>query len=130
MTLRPPGPLLSFAGTRRRAGDRGPQHEKQGDLDRALEEYKVVVRSNPEYFIGYSNLGPLYEDMDVLAVVIGELETEVRADPHNVNSCLSLAGIYQLQGFTGKAALLYRRVLSLYPQHKEAKVMLARMNGQ
>jgi len=104
-------------------------YEKQGELDKALEEYKFVVRSDPEYFVGYSNLGPLYDDMDVLAVVIEELEAEVRADPHNVDSSLSLASIYHAQGFNGKAATLYRRVLSIYPQHNKAKVMLARING-
>ena len=87
------------------------------------------MRSDPEYFVGYSNLGPLYDDMDVLAVVIEELEAEVRADPHNVDSSLSLASIYHAQGFNGKAATLYRRVLSIYPQHNKAKVMLARING-
>jgi tetratricopeptide (TPR) repeat protein len=104
-------------------------YEKQSEFDKALAEYKIVVRSDPEYFIGYSNLGPLYDDIDVLAVVIGELEAEVRADPHNVDSSLSLASIYHAQGYNGKAATLYRRVLSIYPQHNKAKVMLARING-
>jgi cytochrome c-type biogenesis protein CcmH/NrfG len=67
--------------------------------------------------------------MDILTVVIEELETEVRADPHNVDSSLSLANIYHAQGYNGKAAVIYRRVLSLYPKHKKAKTMLARING-
>jgi tetratricopeptide (TPR) repeat protein/TolB-like protein len=104
-------------------------YEKQDELDKALEEYKIVVRSDPEYFIGYSSLGPLYDDMDVLAVVIEELEAEVRADPHNIDSSLSLASIYHAQGFNGKAVTLYRRVLSISPQHNKAKDMLARING-
>jgi Tfp pilus assembly protein PilF len=104
-------------------------YEKQEEMDKALKEYKVVVRNDPDYFIGYSNLGPLYDEMDIVAVVVEELETEVRADPHNVDSSLSLASIYHAQGFNGKAATLYRRVLSIYPEHKKAKVMLARING-
>ena len=104
-------------------------YEKQDELDKALEEYKFVVRSDPEYFIGYSKLGPLYDDMDVLAVVIEELEAEVRADPHNVDSSLSLASIYYAQGFNGMAATLYRRILSISPQHNKAKDMLAQING-
>ena len=104
-------------------------YENQHETDKALKEYKEVVRSDPGYFIGYSNLGPLYDDMDIVAVVIKELETEVRSDPHNIDSSLSLASIYHVQGFNGKAATLYRRVLSLYPEHKKAKTMLARING-
>jgi tetratricopeptide (TPR) repeat protein len=104
-------------------------YENRDEIDKALDEYKFVVRNDPEYFIGYSNLGPKYDDMDILAVVIDELETEVRADPHNIASSLSLANIYQAQGFNGKAAAIYRRVLSLYPEHQKAKTMLARING-
>lgn len=104
-------------------------YERQDDIDKALKEYKTVVRRDPGYFVGYSNLGPRYDDLDILAVVIEELETEVRADPHNIDSSLSLANIYHVQGYNGKAAIIYRRVLSLYPQHEEAKTMLARING-
>jgi Tfp pilus assembly protein PilF len=104
-------------------------YEKQSEIEKAITEYKKVVRMDPNYFVGYSNLGPLYDDMDVLAVVIEELEMEVRADPHNISSSLSLANIYHVQGYNGKAAILYRRVLSLYPQNEKAKVMLARING-
>jgi len=104
-------------------------YERQDEIDKALEEYKVVVRSDPGYFIGYPNLGPLYEDMDIISVVLEELETEVKEDPHDIDASLSLASIYQAQGFNGKAASLYRRVLSLYPEHKKAKTMLARING-
>jgi tetratricopeptide (TPR) repeat protein len=104
-------------------------YEKQDEIDKALDEYKVIVKSDPDYFVGYSKLGPLYDDMDILAVVIEELETDVRADPHDVNSSLSLANIYHAQGYNGKAAIIYRRVLSLYPEHKKAKTMLARING-
>jgi tetratricopeptide (TPR) repeat protein len=104
-------------------------YEKQDEIDKALDEYKIVVKSDPDYFVGYSNLGPLYDDMDILAVVIEELETEVREDPHNIKSNLSLANIYHAQGYNGKAAIIYRRVLSLYPEHQKAKTMLARING-
>jgi len=104
-------------------------YERQDEIDKALEAYKYVVRNDPDYFVGYSNLGPKYDDMDILSVVIEELEAEVRADPHNVDSSLSLANIYHAQGYNGKAAVIYRRVLSLYPEHKKAKTMLARING-
>jgi tetratricopeptide (TPR) repeat protein/TolB-like protein len=104
-------------------------YEKQDEIDKALDEYKVVVRTDPGYFVGYPNLGPLYDDMDILTVVIEELEIEVKADPHNIDASLSLANIYHTQGYNGKAAIIYRRVLSLYPEHKKAKTMLARING-
>jgi tetratricopeptide (TPR) repeat protein len=104
-------------------------YERRNEIDKALDEYKYVVRSDPDYFVGYSNLGPKYDDIDILAVVIKELESEVRADPHNINASLSLANIYHTQGYNGKAAVIYRRVLSLYPEHKKAKTMLARING-
>ena len=104
-------------------------YEKQDKLEKALEEYKFVVKNDPDYFIGYSNLGPLYDDIDIVETVVNELQTEIKVNPYDVDSSLSLANIYHAQGNDNRAATLYRKVLSLNPEHKEAKLMLARING-
>jgi len=102
-------------------------YENRGEYDKALDEYKQSVRIDPSYFIEYPRLGKAYNEIDVLAAVTSELEQEVREDPHNIASSLSLANIYFAQGFQGRAANLYRKVLSLRPGEETARQMLARI---
>jgi len=102
-------------------------HEKQENYNKALEEYKQVIRIDPRSFIYYPKLGPEYNEIDVLALVKKELEQEVQIDPNNISSSLSLANILYAQGFRGKAAGLYRKVLALQPEERTAKDMLAQM---
>jgi tetratricopeptide (TPR) repeat protein len=104
-------------------------YENQGEKLKALEQYKEVVRIDPAYFLRYPTLGPFYEDINIIDVVVKEVESELQGDPHNIKSNLTLANIYYAQGFQGKAAVLYRKVLSLYPAQKTAKKMLARLNN-
>jgi len=102
-------------------------HEKQGKYNKALEEYKLAVRIDPRYFVNYPRLGLEYDEIDLVALVKKELEREVQLDPNNIPSILSLANILYAQGFRGKAAGLYRKVLALQPEEKTAKEMLAQM---
>ncbi len=104
-------------------------YEKQQKYDQALEEYKKALRIDPRYFIDFPRLGPEFDNVDVLAQVTKDLEQEVRIDPNNISSSLSLANILYAQGFRGKAAALYRKVLSLQPEQKTAKSMLAKMGN-
>jgi tetratricopeptide (TPR) repeat protein len=102
-------------------------YEIQGDYGQALEQYKQSVRIDPSYFIDYPRLGKAYDDIDVLQTVIKELESEIQGDPHNIPASLSLANIFFAQGFQGKAAVLYRKVLTIQPREKTAQQMLARI---
>jgi tetratricopeptide (TPR) repeat protein/TolB-like protein len=107
----------------------GKLYENLDERSKALEQYKQVVRTDPAYFLRYPSLGPLHGGINIIDAVVKEVETEVQRDPHNINSNLILANIYYAQGFQGKAAVLYRKVLSLYPEQGTAKKMLARLNN-
>ncbi len=104
-------------------------YENQEKYDQALEEYKWAARFEPGYFLDYPKLGKEYDEVDVLNLVKNELEQEIRLDPGNISSNLSLANILYAQGYKGQAALLYRKVLALQPGEKTAKKMLARMEN-
>jgi len=103
-------------------------YQNQSKYEQALEEYKMAARIDPGYFVDYSKLGPEYGEVDILDLVKSELEQEIRIDPNNITSSLSLANILYSQGFSGKAAVLYRKILSLRPEEKTAKKMLARID--
>jgi tetratricopeptide (TPR) repeat protein/TolB-like protein len=103
-------------------------YERQHEFDQALEQYKQAVRIDPGYFIDYSKLGPEYDNADVLALVKKELEAEIRSDPGNIDSRLSLANILFAEGFKSQAAGLYRKVLDINPEEQTAVTMLARID--
>jgi len=102
-------------------------YEAQGEDDKALENYKMVVRTEPSYFVTYPNLGKTYNNLNIVDVVVQELEQEIRDDPHNIEANLSLARIFHIQGYHGKAAHIYRNVLKIAPDNKRAKQMLAQL---
>ena len=104
-------------------------YEKQGKLDQALEQYKQVVKIDPDYFIAYSILGPPFDNINIINVVINELEDKIKADPKDIESSLELGRIYHAQGFNGKAVILYRQVINVYPHHREATKMLAQIEN-
>ena len=102
-------------------------HEKQGEYDKALDEYKEAVRIDPGYFIDYPIFRSEYDEIDVLTLVRNELEQDLQIDPDNISNLLALANLLYVQGFKNEAAVHYRKVLILQPEEKTAKDMLAQM---
>jgi Tfp pilus assembly protein PilF len=102
-------------------------YEKMNDKNKALTKYKDVVRVDPGLFEAYPNLGEMYGNMNVVEIVKKELEEEINQNPNNVEANLSLARILYSRGFHGRAANIYRNVLSIHPENKRARRMLAQL---
>jgi Tfp pilus assembly protein PilF len=58
---------------------------------------------------------------------MGELDKKLKSNPNDIPSSLTMAKIYTAQGFNGKAANLFRKILSINPNDQEAKRMLAQL---
>jgi Tfp pilus assembly protein PilF len=58
---------------------------------------------------------------------MGELDKKLKSNPNDIPASLTMAKIYTAQGFNGKAANLFRKILTLNPNDKEAKRMLAQL---
>jgi tetratricopeptide (TPR) repeat protein len=105
----------------------GKTYELSDQRSKALEEFKHVLKLEPGYFVNDPTLGEAYHNINLVELVTGELEAQLKADPHDVEANLSLARIYYAQGFYGRAANLSRRVLSVSPDNENAKKILAQV---
>jgi len=102
-------------------------YELKEDKSNALAKYKEVVAIDPAYFVAHPTLGPLFNYINVIDVVLEELDGKLKVNPDEIKSNQTLAKIYYAQGFHGKAANLYRKILSISPNNQEAKKMLAQI---
>jgi len=102
-------------------------YEDRKDKEKALAQYKLVVSIDPAYFVAHPTLGPIHNYINILDLVLDELDKKLKANPNDIQSNLMLAKIYAAQGFNGKAANLFRKILSINPNDSEAKRMLAQL---
>lgn len=102
-------------------------YEEQNQPQLALNKYKEVISIEPSYFVSHPTLGPIHHYINIVDMVMGELSDKLKANPQDLKSNVTLAKIYYAQGFYGKAANIYRKVLSINPGNSEARKMLAKL---
>ncbi len=102
-------------------------YEEKGDREKSLAKYKEVVEIDPAYFVAHPTLGAFHNYINIIDLVLGDLDSVLKDKPNDLAANLSLAKIYYAQGFHGKAANVFRKVLSINPNEPEAKKMLAQL---
>lgn len=102
-------------------------YEDRQEKEKALQEYRDVVSIDPAYFVAHPTLGPMHNYINIIDLVLKELDDKLKANPNELQANLTMAKIYYAQGFHGKAANLFRKILSINPNEQEAKKMLAQM---
>jgi tetratricopeptide (TPR) repeat protein len=102
-------------------------YEDRGEKEKSLAKYKEVVQIDPAYFATHPTLGAFHNYINIIDVVLEELDETLKSNPNDLSANLTLAKIYYAQGFHGKAANVFRKVLTINPNEPEAKKMLAQM---
>jgi tetratricopeptide (TPR) repeat protein len=100
-------------------------YEALGQKEKALNKYKEVIDIEPAYFVKHPTLGPIHQYINILNIKLEEINETLEDNPNELKSNQTLAKIYYAQGYFGKAANIYRKILSISPKNKEAKKMLA-----
>ncbi len=101
--------------------------ESLGQKEKALQKYKEVIGIDPAYFVAHPTLGPIHQYINIIDVTLKELADKLKNNPNDLKSNQTLAKIYYAQGYYGKSANLYRKILTINPRHAEAKKMLAKL---
>ena len=94
-------------------------YKETGDTSNAITLFRKVCDLYPDYEPAFEELGVLYSaHNDPLAVEY--LTTAIRIEPQNTNALYALAMFYQELNQVDKAEELYKQILDINANHKEA----------
>ena len=94
-------------------------YKETGDTSNAITLLRKVCDLYPDYEPAFEELGVLYSaHNDPLAVEY--LNTAIRIEPQNTNALYALAMFYQELNQMDKAEELYKQILDINANHKEA----------
>jgi tetratricopeptide (TPR) repeat protein/4-amino-4-deoxy-L-arabinose transferase-like glycosyltransferase len=92
-------------------------YQKQGETDRAITEYKMVIALNSQKYKlqAYLELAALYESAGDMKNALALSQEAVAAFPDSPDVRLSLARVYEAQGRSEEAIVEYEQVIELDP---------------
>ncbi|MBO4599524.1 MAG: tetratricopeptide repeat protein [Bacteroidales bacterium] len=94
-------------------------YKETGDTANAITLLRKVCDLYPDYEPAFEELGVIYSTHhDPLALEY--LNTAIRLEPQNTNALYSLAMYYQELNQMDKAEELYKQILDINPNHKDA----------
>jgi tetratricopeptide (TPR) repeat protein len=116
----------------------GDLYWRAGQMDDAVAQAQLVLRSNPNDLDAHRLLGHVYVQelgrtslqasvSGNLQKAIREYETIERLDPSDTQSEILLARLYQLNNQPDQAAGIFKRILSSDPNSTEALASLGRL---
>jgi tetratricopeptide (TPR) repeat protein len=98
----------------------GIAYRRMGQIDRAIKEYKKVIREQPWLPDVYYNLGIAYKKKGDLEDSAKSYQKAVELNPHHAKAHSNLGLVYLEQGLPEKAIHECRKAISLYPELAEA----------
>lgn len=78
-------------------------YQDQGNLDKAIDEYKKAIELNPNHLKAYMNLGAVYMEQKKYDQAIEEFNTVVKLNYYYGKAHYNLGYIYLLKGEKEKA---------------------------
>jgi tetratricopeptide (TPR) repeat protein len=112
----------------------GDVYARQGDMQKAVDEFKKAIEINPNYADAYHNLGNTYQQMGQLDLAIENYQKALSINPQLWQSYQNLAAIYFNAGDSQKALDSIQKALEIDPQNPQLqnnlKVIEAKMQGQ
>ncbi len=113
--------------------DTGVTQLQKKNYDQAIASFSKSLEFEPKSAVAYNFLGMAYRfkyqqvrDQELKKKEIAAFEKALEVDPTYWVACINLGATYYYQGEKAKAAPLFRRALSLNPDHPE-KALLEEM---
>ena len=102
---------------------------QQGQLDRALTEYRQLNMVDRQYVAANYNAGLILLELDSLQQAYNEFNIVVRNDPGSIEAYLQRGLVSELLGEEAAARWDYETALRMNPNFSPAQEALARLNG-
>ncbi len=99
----------------------------EGNTDRAIEEYKLVLIHDPKSSLVHTRLANEYLKKGLLSLAMESSKAALEVDPQNLDSRLMLAGLYVSLRDVDLAGQEYDRILKMDPAHEEALIYRAQL---
>ena len=107
----------------------GVFHEDLGDIDKAIEEYKAVLKSGGESAAVHLSLASGYIKKDQIHKAIEELNLAARLDPEAVEPHAVLAVLYSSQNKINLAAVEYEQALKIAAKQQPENIDIYKSLG-
>lgn len=125
------GPTITVSAERHLPGkdamdhfNLGVNHQKQGSTLKAIEEYKYVLKSDPNNAEAHNNLGVIYKEQGDLDKAVEHYQVVVKTNPGMDEAHNNLGVIYYLRGDQVEAAQEYLKALELNPNNLMSRINL------
>ncbi len=90
----------------------------------AIEHLTALTDHAPDFAEGYNVRAEAYFRAELYGPAFADLERALALNPNNYKAIFGLGVMFQEVGDLTKASQLYRKVLVIYPHHKEARTAL------
>jgi protein O-mannosyl-transferase len=99
----------------------GDVYARQGDMQKAVDEFKKAIGINPNYADAYHNLGNTYQQMGQNDLAIENYQKAVSINPQLWQSYQNMAAIYFNQGQYDLALENIKKALEVNPNDENLK---------
>lgn len=100
--------------------NRGTYYYMVGEYDKAVTEFKKLLKLNPYDVFTHFVLGYIYDKKGWTDLAIQELEEAIRLDPGYINAYNNLGTIYNKTGHRDEAIKYFAKAIELNPSYIEA----------
>jgi Tfp pilus assembly protein PilF/uncharacterized membrane protein YecN with MAPEG domain len=105
-------PLSPWAHT-----NMGYTYQKEGNIDRAISEYKKAIELKPNLFDAYNNLGTVYRQIGRYNEALEVYKTLLAINPRYTKGYNNLGVIYNEMGRLDEAVEAYRKAVEINPAY-------------
>ncbi|MEW5801403.1 MAG: tetratricopeptide repeat protein [bacterium] len=97
----------------------GTFYYTQGNYDKAVEQFQLMLKANPKDVFTHFVLGYIYDKQGLTDQAIQELQESIRLDPSYINAYNNLGTIYNRLGRQKEALDVFKIALQLNPDYLE-----------
>ncbi|MEW6381608.1 MAG: tetratricopeptide repeat protein [bacterium] len=97
----------------------GTFYYTQGNYDRAVEQFQLMLKANPKDVFTHFVLGYIYDKQNLPDQAIHELQEAIRLDPTYINAYNNLGTVYNRLGKQQEALAVFKIARDLNPDYLE-----------